>query len=282
MLPTLELVYWPIRGRAYPVLLLLKAARVPFTYTEIPYDDEAHFAAKARGDIDPDEWPFSALPVLKVKGDEGEAVLAETGAILRYLERVVEEELAVDHVKQLNALDQARVDMLASAADFNSSALYHFAASPTWLEGDERADLERERILPFLRSLEHQLAQADPVRDAALRPRELKGGGVLFGAAACSIAYTLSMVCDLFPLSLAHPLAAASADVRGTLAERFPACAAVLRDVEGSPGFAEWVASGERKARWSNRRAFTPDKTRAAAERWDGRRGEGEKEERAR
>ncbi|GAA5838908.1 hypothetical protein JCM9279_003895 [Rhodotorula babjevae] len=275
MLPTLELVYWPIRGRAYPALLQLKAARVPFTYTEHPYDDQAHHAAKQRGDIDPDEWPFGALPVLKVKGDEGEAAVAETSAILRYLERVVGEELG-DEVEQLNALDQARVDMLASAADFNSAVLYNRASSPTWLEGDERAELERERVLPFLRSLEHHLAQEGPVRNAALRPRELKNGGVLFSAAACSIAYTLSMVCDLFPFSLANPLAAPSPEQHGTLGERFPACAAVLGAVEGSPGFAEWVASGERKARWSNWSSFTPDKVRAAAERWDRRCEEGE------
>ncbi|GAA5889441.1 hypothetical protein JCM8208_007876 [Rhodotorula glutinis] len=274
MLPALELVYWPIRGRAYPALLLLKAARVPFTYTELPYDDKAHHAAKERGDIDPDEWPFGALPVLKVKGDEGEAAIAETSAILQYLERVVKEELAVNEVKPLSALDQARVDMLASAADFNSTVLYSSASSPTWLEGDERAELERERILPFLRSLERHLA-----RDSALRPRELKNGGVLFSAAACSIAYTLSMVCDLFPFSLASPLAEPSVEQHGTLAERFPACAAALREVEGSPGFAEWVASGERKARWSNWSSFTPDKVRAAAERWDRRRGEGDEEQ---
>jgi len=168
--------------------------------------------------------------------------------------------------------------MLASAALFNSTALYQRASSPTWLEGDERAELERERILPFLRSLEHHLAQGGPARDAALRPRELQNGGVLFGAAACSIAYTLSMVCDLFPLTLAHPLAAPSAEQHGTLAERFPACAAALRDVEASRGFAEWVASGERKARWSNWSSFTPDKVRASAERWDSRRSGDEKE----
>lgn len=43
----------------------------------------------------------------------------------------------------------------------------------------------------------------------------------------------------------------------------------VLRAVEGATGVAEWVASGERKERWSNWASFTPDKVRAAAERFD-------------
>lgn len=159
--------------------------------------------------------------------------------------------------------------MVHSAALFNSTVLFNSASSPTWLEGGDRAHLEHERILPFLRGLEHQLGSSSFPREAAFEPRRLSNGGVLFSAAACAIAYTLSMVCDVFPFSLARPLAASDPRQHGTLEARFPACAAVLRAVEGATGVAEWVASGERKERWSNWASFTPDKVRAAAERFD-------------
>ncbi|GAA6054631.1 hypothetical protein JCM3770_002913 [Rhodotorula araucariae] len=263
MLPQLELIYWPIRGRAYPILLLLKAARIPFTYTEVPFN---------RGDLCLDEWPFGALPVLKVKSDDGETVIAEVSAILRYLEKVIGQELAVEQVQPLPPLEQAHVDMVHSATLFNSTMLYNSASSATWLEGEQRANLKRERVVPFLRGLEHQLTRAEFPREAALEPRALRNGGVLFSAAACAAAYTLSMVVDLFPYTLAHPLATHEAGAGGqrrALEDQFPACASVLRAVEGAPGFAEWVASGARKERWSNWPSYTPENVRRTGEQYD-------------
>ncbi|BGP49836.1 hypothetical protein JCM10450v2_005741 [Rhodotorula kratochvilovae] len=270
MLPELELRYWPIRGRAYPIVLMLKAARVPFTYSEIPFDAEEHHGRKQRGDLCLDELPFGALPVLKVKTDEGETIIAEVSAIVRYLEKVIAEELAVEQVQPLPPLEQARVDMIHSASLFNSTTLYNSASSSTWLEGEQRAQLKRERVIPFLRGLEHQLTRPAFPRKAALEPRALSNGGMLFSAAACAAAYTLSMVVDVFPFSLAHPLAEKKeGEPRRPLEEQFPTCAGVLRAVEGSPGFAEWVASGARKERWSNWPSYTPENVRQTAEQYD-------------
>jgi glutathione S-transferase len=70
-----ELLYFPARGRAEQIRLLFAFKGVPFT------DATADWPAQKDG------TPFGQLPVLIERGDDGELVLPESGAILRHLAR---------------------------------------------------------------------------------------------------------------------------------------------------------------------------------------------------
>ncbi|GJN92684.1 hypothetical protein Rhopal_005719-T1 [Rhodotorula paludigena] len=151
------------------------------------------------------------------------------------------------------------------------------ASSPTWLVPPERTSLKDDVVLPFLRGLEHQLQDPSlPLLVASADPR----GRVHVRAAGCAAVTTVSMITTLFPLSLAHPARTAAAggglgsakppqDGSTPLAARFPACARLVEAVEGTPGVAEWLESGERKERWSLWPSYAPDEVRRQAEQWD-------------
>lgn len=83
----LRLTYFTLRGRGEPVLLLLVDSGIPFTLEEILPKSWAQW--KKSGGVARDVYPYSALPVLRVRDKSlpgKDFVLAETSAILSFLE----------------------------------------------------------------------------------------------------------------------------------------------------------------------------------------------------
>lgn len=83
----LHLTYFPVRGRGEPVLLLLADSGTPFALEEVP--PETWVRLKTSGKITRDFYPYSAMPVLRVRDKsarKNDFVLAETSAILAFLE----------------------------------------------------------------------------------------------------------------------------------------------------------------------------------------------------
>ncbi|KAI6118515.1 hypothetical protein EDD16DRAFT_1585461 [Pisolithus croceorrhizus] len=89
----LRLVYFPVRARGEPVLLLLVDSGIPFDLEEVPLVTWEQW--KKTRQITNDKFPYSALPVLharhKVTPDEPKTfVFAETSAILTYLDETLD------------------------------------------------------------------------------------------------------------------------------------------------------------------------------------------------
>lgn len=84
----LHLTYLTVRARGEPVLLLLVDSGIPFTLEEIA--PETWVQWRTSGRVSRDLYPYSALPVLRVRDKSvaggNEFVLAETSAILSFLE----------------------------------------------------------------------------------------------------------------------------------------------------------------------------------------------------
>lgn len=72
-MPSIELLYFAIKGRAEPSRLALTVGAVPFTDKLVPFSDWP--ALKASGTL-----PFAQLPLLTADG----AAYTQSGAILRY------------------------------------------------------------------------------------------------------------------------------------------------------------------------------------------------------
>jgi len=77
MSTTYELLYFPIRGRAESIRLLVAAANVPFTNTGVTNWPE----------LKP-KTPFGQMPVLVERDENGERMIAQSMAIIRHLARV--------------------------------------------------------------------------------------------------------------------------------------------------------------------------------------------------
>ncbi|MBL9041701.1 MAG: glutathione S-transferase family protein [Myxococcales bacterium] len=71
-----ELIYFPARGRAEHIRILLALKGIPYRET-MPSDWPSQKP----------KTPFGLLPILIERGDDGEFSLAESGAILRHLAR---------------------------------------------------------------------------------------------------------------------------------------------------------------------------------------------------
>ena len=83
----LHLTYLTARARGEPVLLLLVDSGIPFTLEEVPPETWGRW--RTSGKVTRDLYPYSALPVLRVRDKSGRGddfVLAETSAILEFLE----------------------------------------------------------------------------------------------------------------------------------------------------------------------------------------------------
>lgn len=83
----LHLTYLTVRARGEPVLLLLADSGIPFTLEEVP--PETWVRWRTSGKVTRDLYPYSALPVLRVRDKSARGndfILAETSAILGFLE----------------------------------------------------------------------------------------------------------------------------------------------------------------------------------------------------
>lgn len=92
-----ELLYFPIRGRAEAIRLMFACAQVPFTDTGVT------------------DWPslkpsmpFGQLPVLRERTADGEALIPQSGAILRHLARTFD-------LYGANERQRTRCDVVAEA-----------------------------------------------------------------------------------------------------------------------------------------------------------------------
>lgn len=85
----LHLTYLTVRARGEPVLLLLVDSGIPFTLEEVAPETWGRW--RTSGKVTRDVYPYSALPVLRVrdKSAGNEFVLAETSAIMTFLEEVL-------------------------------------------------------------------------------------------------------------------------------------------------------------------------------------------------
>lgn len=98
----IQLTYMPVRGRCEPVFLLLVDFGVEFTNVTIGPDEWMEMKRSELG-VGPPQFPYTALPVLRVSKPEGDGntsdlVLGETTAILtffdEYLQRGVREKVS--------------------------------------------------------------------------------------------------------------------------------------------------------------------------------------------
>lgn len=83
----LHLTYLTLRARGEPVLLLLADSGVAFTLEQV--SPETWVQWRRTGRVTGDVYPYSALPVLRVRDKSvpgKDFVLAETSAILSFLE----------------------------------------------------------------------------------------------------------------------------------------------------------------------------------------------------
>lgn len=83
----LHLTYFTLRARGEPVLLLLVDSGITFTLEEV--SPETWVQWRRSGKVTRDDYPYSALPVLRVRDKSAlgkDFVLAETSAILSFLE----------------------------------------------------------------------------------------------------------------------------------------------------------------------------------------------------
>lgn len=83
----LHLTYLTLRARGEPVLLLLVDSGIPFTLEEVTRETWVRW--RTSGKVTRDDYPYSALPVLRVRDKSAggnDFVLAETSAILSFLE----------------------------------------------------------------------------------------------------------------------------------------------------------------------------------------------------
>merc|ERR1719290_458914 len=83
---SLRLVYFPVRARA-------ECARMILAFGGIPYSEEdcASFFGQSFPEVKAEgKLPFGQLPVLEVGGEEGR-IIAQSGAINRYLAQLVTE-----------------------------------------------------------------------------------------------------------------------------------------------------------------------------------------------
>lgn len=116
---TYELLYFPLRGRGEQVRLMFALKDVPVTEVTVP----------------PPSWPtvkpttpFGQIPVLTERGDEGEIVIPESGAILRHLARrfdmygdTARQRAMCDALADLIATHRAKLAPVAYAAFFHTT-----------------------------------------------------------------------------------------------------------------------------------------------------------------
>lgn len=137
-----ELLYFPARGRAEQVRLMFTLAGI--AYDEVPPADWG--AMKA-------DTPFGRLPVVTVRGEEGELELAESGAIMRHLARRSE-------MYGSGELQHAMCDALADYVADERTKYISVAYAATL--GTSEAEIEAywKHLPQTLRDLERALARS--------------------------------------------------------------------------------------------------------------------------
>lgn len=189
-----RLVYFPVRARGEPVLLLLVDSGVPFELEEIPLVTWEQW--KKTRQITNDKFPYSALPVLHarhtVTGNRPkEFVLAETSAILTYLDETLDPS-GTTLERELPLEVRVCIQMVKEAALFAMVRVLGMSGSSEWLAPPQRTTIWGV-VNRFLRDTENALSELEKsIRVVPLRTDRLTG----MTAAAAT---TISLVTQVFP-----------------------------------------------------------------------------------
>ncbi|KAI6007336.1 hypothetical protein EDD15DRAFT_48471 [Pisolithus albus] len=190
----LRLVYFPVRARGEPVLLLLVDSGVPFELEEIPLVTWEQW--KKTRQITNDMFPYSALPVLHARHtmtEHGpkEFVLGETSAILTYLDETLDP-AGTALAGKLPLEVRVRIQMVKEAALFAMVRVLGMSGSSEWLAPPQRTTIWGV-VNRFLTDTENALSELEKsIRVVPFRTDRLTG----MTAAAAT---TISLVTQLFP-----------------------------------------------------------------------------------
>ncbi|KAI6102871.1 hypothetical protein F5141DRAFT_235189 [Pisolithus sp. B1] len=190
----LRLVYFPVRARGEPVLLLLVDSGVPFDLEEIPLVTWAQW--KKTRQITNDKFPYSALPVLharhKVTPNEPKAfVFAETSAVLTYLDETLDP-AGTTLERELPLEVRVRIQMVKEAALFAMVRILGMSGSSEWLAPPQRTTIWGI-VNRYLRDTENALSELESsIRVVPLETDRLRG-------MTSAVATTISLVTQVFP-----------------------------------------------------------------------------------
>ncbi|KAI6132756.1 hypothetical protein EDD16DRAFT_6650 [Pisolithus croceorrhizus] len=190
----LRLVYFPLRGRGEPILLLLVDSGVPFDLEEIPLVTWKQW--KKTRQITNDKFPYSALPVLhashRVMANEPKTfVFAETSAILTYLDEILDP-TGTTPERELPLEVRVRIQMVKEASLFAVVRIFGMARSSEWLAPPQRTTIWGI-VNRYLRDTENTLSELEKsIRVVPLQTDRLTG----MTAAAAT---TITLVTQVFP-----------------------------------------------------------------------------------
>ncbi|KAI6047562.1 hypothetical protein EDC04DRAFT_3135337 [Pisolithus marmoratus] len=171
----LHLVYFPVRARGEPVLLLLVDSGVPFNLEEIPLATWGQW--KKTRQITNDKFPYSAVPVLRVRREMAQE---RVKAIWTTLE------------KDLPLEVRAHIQMVKEAALFVMVRILGMSGSSEWLVPPQRTTI-RGIVDRFLRDTENALSELEKsIRVVPLQTDRLTG-------MAAAVTTTISLVTQVFP-----------------------------------------------------------------------------------
>jgi len=213
---TLKLTYFHVRGRCFPILLVLVDSGADFKYEEVTFPQWIDL--KKSGAVAPPAYPFLQLPVLEYELDGGEkGTLGETGTILMFLEEHFRSE---GHVKRSLHL-RTQLEMVKEASAFFLNYNFQLTFNQDWLAPPSRAAIKNQ-VTGFVTALEHNLTTLGS--DIIPAPSDQ----LLAAAASAFVALYLSG--DLFP------------SLRAQMNEGglFPSCARLIDAVEQRSRIKEW------------------------------------------
>ncbi|KAG8219880.1 hypothetical protein J3R82DRAFT_859 [Butyriboletus roseoflavus] len=194
----LHLTYLTVRARGEPVLLLLADSGIPFTLEEVAPETWGRW--KTSGNITRDLYPYSALPVLRVRDKSAggnEFVLAETSAILTFLEEFLAPR-GTPLLKDMCLEVRVGTQMIKEASLFFLGRAWGTSVNKDWLAPPKREKLWRGPVTRYLRNTEGALSDLNKsinVVPCAAEP--LKGYTV-------AVVTAINFITDLFPSAKAE------------------------------------------------------------------------------
>ncbi|KAG6337343.1 hypothetical protein ID866_1768 [Astraeus odoratus] len=213
----LQLVYFPVRARGEPILLLLADAGVPFTLKNIPTG--TWMDLKRAHQLTSDEFPYSAVPVLHAKDKDGkkDLVLGETSAILSFLEEIL---AAPGTISEKDVPLEVR----------NTRDVGQQRAPP------QRSITRKGMVARYLKDTEAALAQLQSnIRVVPLPTDRLTG-------MSAAVVTVIDLITDIFP------------SLRPMLKEggKYELCGRLWTTVRGRPGISEyWTKNQVESKPWS-------------------------------
>jgi len=194
----IQLTYFAIRARGEPVLLLLADSGIPFILDEVSAETWSQW--RTSGKVTHDLYPYSAMPVLRVRDKSAggnEFVLAETSAILTFLEEFLAPQGA-SLLSDMSLEVRVSAQMIKEASLFFLGQVWQTSVDKDWLAPPKREKLWRGRVTRYLRNTEgalHKLNMSTNVVPHATEP--LKGYTV-------AVVTAINFITDVFPSAKAQ------------------------------------------------------------------------------